>query len=246
MGAWIGSGSRDEAPEINGISHFVEHMVFKGTTSRSARSRSPVRSTPSAAISTPSPARRPSASTSRCSMSTSPRLWMCSRTSCCTQPSPLRIWHREQGVILEEIKMDEDNPDYLGQRALHPELLEGRCPRPSDSRNEEDRLQLRPAAVFDFYAAIASLRATWSSPRRAISSMTTFVAEVEQQFSSLAPSASHACPPPRGPALEPAHHPQAQEVARAGAALPWGSCASRSAIPTGMRSICSTACLAAA
>src|SRR5258708_9380646 len=37
MGAWIGSGSRDEAAEVNGISHFVEHMVFKGTTTRSAQ-----------------------------------------------------------------------------------------------------------------------------------------------------------------------------------------------------------------
>ena len=37
MGAWIGSGSRDETAEINGVSHFVEHMVFKGTTSRSAQ-----------------------------------------------------------------------------------------------------------------------------------------------------------------------------------------------------------------
>src|ERR1700761_3608312 len=37
MGAWIGTGSRDEAAEINGISHFVEHMVFKGTTTRSAQ-----------------------------------------------------------------------------------------------------------------------------------------------------------------------------------------------------------------
>src|SRR5476651_921624 len=37
MGVWIDSGSRDEAPEVNGISHFVEHMVFKGTTSRSAQ-----------------------------------------------------------------------------------------------------------------------------------------------------------------------------------------------------------------
>src|ERR1700721_3535077 len=37
MGAWIGSGSRDETAEVNGISHFVEHMVFKGTTSRSSQ-----------------------------------------------------------------------------------------------------------------------------------------------------------------------------------------------------------------
>ena len=37
MGVWIKSGSRDEAAETNGISHFVEHMVFKGTRSRSAQ-----------------------------------------------------------------------------------------------------------------------------------------------------------------------------------------------------------------
>ena len=37
MGVWIKSGSRRESAEINGISHFVEHMVFKGTRSRSAQ-----------------------------------------------------------------------------------------------------------------------------------------------------------------------------------------------------------------
>src|SRR5260370_25023571 len=37
IGIWMKSGSRDEVAERNGISHFVEHMVFKGTTSRSAK-----------------------------------------------------------------------------------------------------------------------------------------------------------------------------------------------------------------
>lgn len=37
LGAWIETGARDEAPEVNGISHLVEHMVFKGTDRRSAR-----------------------------------------------------------------------------------------------------------------------------------------------------------------------------------------------------------------
>ncbi len=37
MGVWIRTGSRDEPLELNGISHFVEHMVFKGTTTRNAR-----------------------------------------------------------------------------------------------------------------------------------------------------------------------------------------------------------------
>lgn len=34
FGIWIGVGSRDETAEENGISHFVEHMIFKGTGTR--------------------------------------------------------------------------------------------------------------------------------------------------------------------------------------------------------------------
>ena len=33
-GAWVGVGSRDETPELAGASHFLEHLLFKGTTSR--------------------------------------------------------------------------------------------------------------------------------------------------------------------------------------------------------------------
>ena len=36
FGVWINSGSRHEAPADSGISHFLEHMLFKGTHSRSA------------------------------------------------------------------------------------------------------------------------------------------------------------------------------------------------------------------
>ncbi len=36
VGIWLRSGSRRERPEINGISHFIEHMVFKGTERRTA------------------------------------------------------------------------------------------------------------------------------------------------------------------------------------------------------------------
>lgn len=37
FGLWIGTGSRHETYEQNGISHFIEHMLFKGTEQRSAR-----------------------------------------------------------------------------------------------------------------------------------------------------------------------------------------------------------------
>jgi len=36
LGVWVGTGSRFEYPEENGVSHFIEHMLFKGTKYRSA------------------------------------------------------------------------------------------------------------------------------------------------------------------------------------------------------------------
>ena len=36
IGVWVGNGSRYENKEVNGISHFIEHMLFKGTKNRSA------------------------------------------------------------------------------------------------------------------------------------------------------------------------------------------------------------------
>ncbi|MCI0596247.1 MAG: insulinase family protein, partial [candidate division Zixibacteria bacterium] len=36
IGIWVNAGSRDEHPEENGISHFIEHMAFKGTRKRTA------------------------------------------------------------------------------------------------------------------------------------------------------------------------------------------------------------------
>ena len=36
-GCWVGVGARDEAPAQSGASHFLEHLLFKGTAERSAR-----------------------------------------------------------------------------------------------------------------------------------------------------------------------------------------------------------------
>ena len=37
IGVWLRRGSRDEPARLNGISHFIEHLLFKGTARRSAR-----------------------------------------------------------------------------------------------------------------------------------------------------------------------------------------------------------------
>ena len=37
FGIWVKNGSRNELPQENGVSHYIEHMMFKGTKSRTAR-----------------------------------------------------------------------------------------------------------------------------------------------------------------------------------------------------------------
>jgi len=37
LGVWVGVGARDEPDELSGASHFLEHLVFKGTPNRTAR-----------------------------------------------------------------------------------------------------------------------------------------------------------------------------------------------------------------
>ena len=48
LGFWVGVGGRDEPDELAGASHFLEHLLFKGTR-RARPARSPRRSTPWAA-----------------------------------------------------------------------------------------------------------------------------------------------------------------------------------------------------
>lgn len=112
MGVWIRAGSRHEMPEINGISHFVEHMVFKGTKSRSAQHI----------------AREVDAIGGNLDAFTGKET-VCFNIKVLDEHVPVALdvlsdlvlnptfasdeITRERGVILEEIKMDEDNPDYL-------------------------------------------------------------------------------------------------------------------------------------
>ena len=37
MGIWVRAGARDESRELSGVSHFIEHMMFKGTEKRTAK-----------------------------------------------------------------------------------------------------------------------------------------------------------------------------------------------------------------
>jgi len=112
IGIWLKTGSRDEESEWNGISHFIEHMVFKGTETRSAE-----------AI-----ARQVDSIGGNMDAFTAKEC-ICFNIKVLDEHLPIAmdvlsdlVLHpvfdsgdiaRERGVILEEIKMDQDNPEYL-------------------------------------------------------------------------------------------------------------------------------------
>jgi predicted Zn-dependent peptidase len=112
MGAWIKQGSRDESAEENGISHFVEHMVFKGTTSRSAQQIAREVDSIGGNLDAFTGKETVCFNIKVLDENVPPALDVLSDLVLhprFTQEDLLR----EQGVILEEIKMDEDNPDAL-------------------------------------------------------------------------------------------------------------------------------------
>ena len=112
IGIWIKTGSRDEDKQWNGISHFVEHMVFKGTEHRSAEE---------IARQVDSIGGNIDAFTAKECVSFSIKVLDEHLPIALDVLSDLVLNPvfdtqdivRERGVILEEIKMDEDSPDYL-------------------------------------------------------------------------------------------------------------------------------------
>ncbi|MFQ5663545.1 MAG: M16 family metallopeptidase [Terriglobia bacterium] len=112
VGIWVKSGSRIEPSALNGISHFIEHMVFKGTAHRSAEEI----------------AREADSLGGHLDAFTAKEL-VCFNAKVLDEHLPRAFdvladlvltpvfrepdIDKERGVVIEEINMDEDNPDSL-------------------------------------------------------------------------------------------------------------------------------------
>ena len=112
MGAWINSGSRDESADENGLSHFVEHMVFKGTETRSAQDIARDVDSIGGNLDAFTGKETVCFNIKVLDENMPPALDVLSDLVLHPKFSAVDL-EREQGVILEEIKMDEDNADYL-------------------------------------------------------------------------------------------------------------------------------------
>ncbi len=150
VGVWVENGSRHEDVEVNGISHFIEHAIFKGTSRRSARQ---------IAIESDRQGGNLNASTSQ--------EMTCVYTRVLDEQLPQAIdligdmltdavfdrveIERERSVILEEIKMVEDAPDEL----IHDVFAEHFWPNHAFGRPIAGTLasvaSLTRDRLFDFY-----------------------------------------------------------------------------------------------
>lgn len=110
VGVWIGAGALYERPEENGMSHFLEHMLFKGTETRTARDIAEQTDAVGAQI---------NAFTSKeCTCyymkvideHIELALDMLSDMVLNARLAPEEL-EREKGVIIEEIGMNEDSPE---------------------------------------------------------------------------------------------------------------------------------------
>jgi predicted Zn-dependent peptidase len=112
IGVWIGTGSREEKKHETGLSHFIEHMVFKGTKNRTAEQ---------IAKSVDSIGGGLDAFTSKELVSYNVKvldehLPEAFDVVADLVRNPLfqkQDIEKEKGVILEELKMEVDNPEYL-------------------------------------------------------------------------------------------------------------------------------------
>ena len=110
FGIWVGVGSRDETPALSGVSHFLEHLLFKGTQQALRAGHLRGRSRRSAARPTRSPPRSTPATTRGCSTPTC--RWPSTSSATLVADSVLgrADVETERGVILEEIAMHDDEP----------------------------------------------------------------------------------------------------------------------------------------
>src|ERR1044072_5073363 len=112
IGVWVKKGSRDEDPRSNGISHFIEHMLFKGSANRSAEDIA--RQVDSIGGNMDAFTAKECISFDIKVLDEHVPLALDILSDLVLNPVfDTKDITRERGVILEEIKMDEDNPDYL-------------------------------------------------------------------------------------------------------------------------------------
>ena len=124
IGIWLHAGSRRETPALNGIAHFIEHMVFKGTTRRTSEMIAREMDSVGGLL---------DAFTAKETVSFNAKVLDEHLPIAFDVLSDLVLRplfdkedvSKEKQVVLEEIKMEEDNPESLAHEVLTQDFWRG-------------------------------------------------------------------------------------------------------------------------
>ncbi|RBP67880.1 putative Zn-dependent peptidase [Brevibacterium sanguinis] len=109
IGIWVAAGSRDESAETAGSTHFLEHMLFKGTTSRDAKSIAAAFDR-TGGDSNAITAKELTCYYSRCLVTDLPSITALLIDMVSNSLLDEAEFERERGVIIEELAMSADDP----------------------------------------------------------------------------------------------------------------------------------------
>ena len=149
-GVWVGVGSRDEPDHLSGVSHFLEHLLFKGTDTRTAQElargvdrRGGDFNAFTSKEYTAYYCRLPARHASFCIELLGDVL---------TRPA-LRAddVNGERQVILEELAMDDDSPDDVAHRRFSAALFEGHALGRDPAGDRAHVQAITPQDVRDFF-----------------------------------------------------------------------------------------------
>src|SRR5476649_1133950 len=116
VGFWLGVGGRHESKRQNGIFHFLEHMLFKGTTQRTAREITEAVEGVGGYLNAFT-AEEMTCYYARASVTHLPKVVDVLTDMLLRATFPAVEIERERGVIQEEIRMYEDQPGQVAQEA---------------------------------------------------------------------------------------------------------------------------------
>ncbi|WP_429860966.1 M16 family metallopeptidase [Brevibacterium spongiae] len=109
IGIWVAAGSRDESAETAGSTHFLEHMLFKGTGTRDAKSIAAAFDR-TGGDSNAITAKELTCYYSRCLVTDLPDITGLLVDMVSNSQLDVEEFERERGVIIEELAMSADDP----------------------------------------------------------------------------------------------------------------------------------------
>jgi predicted Zn-dependent peptidase len=199
IGVWVSVGSSHEEPAVRGMSHCIEHMLFKGTSTRSARDIAELMDSVGGNLN-----------------AFTDKEATCYHARIVDTHAPLAVevladmfahsmldpeeLHKEQQVILEEIRMYDDSPDEVSQDLFLRSVWGGSALGEPTIGYADTVSAITRQSILDYMAAKYVPRAIVVTAVGNVDHA-GFVDQVARQFGGLHGGAAH--PDPKPPVFRP-------------------------------------------